>query len=147
RRSGASNLALAGGVCANVKLNQRLHELPAVRSVFVHPGMGDEGLAAGAALLKSYELCKRANLAFETNEIEDVYWGPDYSGSEIEGAIRAEGYAVEGHGNIEERIARLLAEGKIVARFHGRMEYGPRALGNRSILYRTTDRTVNHWLN
>ena len=147
RLSGSPNLALAGGVCANVKLNQRLHELPSVRSVFVHPGMGDEGLAAGAALLKSYELCKRAGLLFETNEIDDVYWGTDYAESEIEDAIRAEGYAIESHRDIEERIANLLAAGKIVARFNGRMEYGPRALGNRSILYQTTDKTVNDWLN
>ena len=147
RLSGSPNLALAGGVCANVKLNQRLHELPSVGSVFVHPGMGDEGLAAGAALLKSYELCKRAGLPFETHEIDDVYWGTDYAESDIEDAIRAEGYTVESHRDIEQRTANLLAAGKIVARFNGGMEYGPRALGNRSILYQTTDKTVNDWLN
>ena len=48
---------------------------------------------------------------------------------------------------LSERIAELLAQGQVVANFDGRMEYGPRALGNRSILYQTTDRSVNDWLN
>ncbi|HEY7317357.1 MAG TPA: carbamoyltransferase C-terminal domain-containing protein [Candidatus Binatia bacterium] len=147
RVSGAQNLALAGGVCANVKLNQRIHDLESVDSLFIHPGMGDEGLAAGAALLKSFELCKRAGSRFDRNEIENVYWGPDYSEIEIERALGSEGYAVVSHDDVEEQVARLLAAGKIVARFNGRMEYGPRALGNRSILYQTTDKSVNDWLN
>jgi carbamoyltransferase len=147
RRAGLSDLALAGGVCANVKLNQRIHDLESVRSIFIHPGMGDEGLAAGAALLKCFELCREARVGFEAQQIDHVYWGPEYSDHEIERAISGEGYQAERHGNIEERIATILASGKIVARFNGRMEYGPRALGNRSILYQTTDRTVNDWLN
>ncbi len=122
-------------------------DLESVGSLFIHPGMGDEGLAAGAALLKCFELCKEARVGFAAKEIDSVYWGPEYSEQDIESAIRGEGYRAERHDNIEERIATLLANGKIVARFSGRMEYGPRALGNRSILYQTTDRTVNDWLN
>jgi carbamoyltransferase len=147
RQVGSSKLALAGGVCANVKLNQRLHNLDSVDSVFIHPGMGDEGLAAGAALLKCFELSKRRGDGFEADLIDNVYWGPEYSEREVEHAITAAGYAVDRQENIEVRIAKLLARGKIVARFNGRMEYGPRALGNRSILYQTTDKSVNDWLN
>jgi carbamoyltransferase len=128
-------------------LNQRLHNLDSVDSAFIHPGMGDEGLAVGAALLKCFELCKRADDGFEADLIDNVYWGPEYSDRDVEYAIRAAGYAVEHQENTEVRIAKLLASGKIVARFNGRMEYGPRALGNRSILYQTTDKTVNDWLN
>jgi carbamoyltransferase len=146
-KTGVPNLALAGGVVANVKLNQQIHNLAAVNSIFIHPGMGDDGLATGAALLKCFELCKEARIGFEAQQIDHVYWGPEYSEYEIEHAISGEGYQAERHGNIEERIATILASGKIVARFSGRMEYGPRALGNRSILYQTTDRTVNDWLN
>jgi carbamoyltransferase len=109
--------------------------------------MGDEGLAVGAALLKSFDLCKQDGSVFETDQIENVYWGPEYAEHAIEQAVSAQGYAAQRHENIEEQIARLLATGKIVARFNGRMEYGPRALGNRSILYQTTDQTVNDWLN
>lgn len=147
RQVGSSNLALAGGVCANVKLNQRLHNLDSVESVFIHPGMGDEGLATGAALFKCFELCKARGDQFDANLIENVYWGSEYSDPDVERAISAEGYALAHHRDIEERIAKLLAGGKIVARFSGRMEYGPRALGNRSILYQTTDKSVNDWLN
>ena len=147
QRSAIADVALAGGVCANVKLNQRLHELSAVHSLFIHPGMGDEGLATGAALFKCFQLCQEAHTPFAWGEIDHVYWGAESSEAEIERAIRAAGYAYEYHPNIAEKIARLLAAGKIVARYDGRMEYGPRALGNRSILYQTIDPTVNHWLN
>ena len=70
-----------------------------------------------------------------------------YSNKEIEKSIKRFGYNYEYYNNIEEKIAQLLSDGKIVARFSGRMEYGPRALGNRSILYHTNDVTVNDWLN
>jgi carbamoyltransferase len=147
RQSGVSDLGLAGGVCANVKLNQRIANLDSVSSIFIHPGMGDEGLATGAALLKCFQLCKRTGEPFAADGIENVYWGPEYSAQEIERAIQAADYAVKYHEDIEQKVASLLAAGKIVARFHGRMEYGPRALGNRSILYQATDTTVNEWLN
>lgn len=144
---GFTDVALAGGVFANVKLNQRIHELGSVKSLFIHPGMGDEGLATGAALLKCFQLCKKTQTPFEFKRIESVYWGPEFSESEIENAIKTAGCPYEYHKNIEEEMACHLADGKIVARFTGRMEYGPRALGNRSILYQTTDQTVNDWLN
>jgi carbamoyltransferase len=147
KRSGLSSVALAGGVFANVKLNHRIHNLDCVKSIFVHPGMGDEGLATGAALLKSFQLCKKTHAPFEFNRIRDVYWGSEFSESEIENVIGATGLLYEYYKNAEEKVARLLAAGKIVARFAGKMEYGPRALGNRSILYQATDPTVNDWLN
>ena len=147
RRSGQSDVALAGGVCANVKLNQRIHHLPAVNSVFIHPGMGDEGLATGAALLKSFQLARTDFGALASKTLEHVYWGPDYTPRDIEHAIHVAGYALAHYHEIEPQVATLLAQGKIVARFNGRMEYGPRALGNRSILYQATDPTVNNWLN
>ena len=142
-----SNIALAGGVFANVKLNQRIHNLDIVKKIFIHPGMGDEGLATGAALFQCFKLCKDHNIPFDFCEIDNVYWGPEYSKKEIEKSIRRFGYNYEYYNNIEEKIAQLLSDGKIVARFSGRMEYGPRALGNRSILYQTNDVTVNDWLN
>jgi carbamoyltransferase len=147
RRSAIADVALAGGVCANVKLNQRLHELSTVRSLFIHPGMGDEGLATGAALFTCFQLCRETHTPFAWGGIDHIYWGAECSEAEIERALRAAAYAYEYHPNIEAQIARLLAAGKIVARCTGRMEYGPRALGNRSILYQTIDPTVNHWLN
>lgn len=132
------DVVLAGGVFANVKLNQRILELDEVDSVYVHPNMGDGGLALGAAL----ELSKS-----KTNRIDNVYFGPEYSEMEIEDALKKSGLVYKRYSNVEEEIAKLLTKNKVIARFNGRMEYGPRALGNRSILYPAKDKTVNDWLN
>lgn len=149
-RSGCGNLAVAGGVFANVKFNQAVRELDNIDSLFVHPGMGDEGLAVGAALAYS-----ATHSSPKSYQLKDVYLGPSYSDAEIERAIAAAIDREEVGGTlefercetIERRVAELLAEGHVVARFDGRMEYGPRALGDRTILYQPTDSTVNHWLN
>jgi carbamoyltransferase len=144
RHTGVANVGLAGGVFANVKLNQRVHELSSVNSIFVHPGMGDEGLAVGAALFMHAR--KAGYRPPET--IKDVYLGADFPSSDVEDAVRTAGLeATELDEPLARRIARLLADGKVVARCAGRMEYGPRALGNRTIMYQTSDPSVNKWLN
>jgi carbamoyltransferase len=141
--TGCCDLALAGGVFANVKFNQRIHALPNVHSVFIHPGMGDEGLAVGAA----FAWGAGPGMAPKSTRLPDVYFGPSYGERDIESAIVEAGlHSVHVH-DIERKIAELLAQGHVVARFNGRMEYGPRALGNRSILYQPTDLSVNDWLN
>ena len=139
RRSSARDVALAGGVFANVKINQRIHEIDGVRRVFVYPAMDDGGLAVGAALLVSHQDGGQA--------LRDVYLGPAYTAPEIEAALRGADLPYRFVPNIEAEAARLLADGFVVARVNGRMEYGPRALGNRSILYTPTDPSVNDWLN
>lgn len=142
QKSGVGNVALAGGVFANVRLNQFIHELDAVDNIFIHPGMGDDGLAFGAALHPF------ANATCPAGEpMEDVYLGPGYSEQRIEAALKSRGLDFEYEENAESRVAELLADGMVVARYDGRMEYGPRALGNRSILYQPTDPSVNDWLN
>lgn len=144
RKSGSGNIALAGGVFANVKLNQRVHELESVDNVFVHPGMGDDGLAVGAALFLDNSLNGFRGL----NVIDDVYLGAEPSEASIDEAVAESGLAVMECPNGPERAtAELLAQGKVVARCAGPMEYGPRALGNRTIMYQTTDPEVNRWLN
>lgn len=147
QKTGVPRVALAGGVVANVKLNQRILALPSVDEIFIHPGMGDDGLGTGAALYKCFQLCKKAQIAFHREPISNVYWGPEYSDKEIEKAIDEFGWTYEYHPHIEKDVARLLANEKIIARFNGRMEYGPRALGNRTIMYQTRDKAVNDWLN
>ncbi len=143
-QTGCGALALAGGIFANVKFNQKIHELSTVDSVFVHPGMGDEGLAVGAALAYG---AKQPGALPAAVPLTDVYLGPSYGDSQIEQAIAAAGLNAEYCPDIESKVAALLAQGAVIARFNGRMEYGPRALGNRSILYQPTDCTVNTWLN
>lgn len=139
--TGIENVSLSGGVAANVKNNQRIFEIPGVKRIFVHPNMGDGGCSVGAALLCS-------NLPhLKSKPIKDVYWGPEYFKEEITDALNEENLFFEEPEDIEKLVAKLIDGGHIVARFCGRMEYGPRALGNRSILYHAKDPNVNQWLN
>jgi carbamoyltransferase len=146
RLTGLRRIAVAGGVFANVKLNQRIHELDEVDSFFVHPAMDDSGLSVGSALA-ALAAQSEADPARLIQRLPNVYFGTAYSDSGIEQAIRGAGYRTQHSPSIHERIAELLAQGYVVARFAGRMEYGPRALGHRSILYQTNDPSVNDWLN
>lgn len=141
-KTGLKNLVVSGGVVANVKTNQRLYEIPGIEKIFVHPAMGDDGCGVGAALL----LTARER-DVQPYPLKDVYLGPGYTDEELESALGEAGLTAERPDNLEERIAQLLVEGNIVARFNGRMEYGPRALGNRSILYHAKDPSINLWLN
>ncbi|NOY53146.1 MAG: carbamoyltransferase [Deltaproteobacteria bacterium] len=143
KQTGIKNVALSGGVVANVKANQRIFEIDGVENIFIHPNMGDGGCCVGAAMA----LYTQETSSLQTERIDDVYWGPEYPEEEMLSAIHQAGLKPERPQNIERRIAELLADGNIVARFNGRMEYGPRALGNRSILYHATDPSVNLWLN
>ena len=140
-KTGVRNLVLSGGVVANVKLNQRLREIEGVDGIFIHPNMGDGGCGTGAALAEF------AGSAPTRERINDVYLGPSYSPEEIEEALRRAQLPFTHYRPIEPKVAMLLAAGKVVARFDGRMEYGPRALGHRSILYHAKEPSVNQWLN
>ena len=139
--TGLRKLVLSGGVVANVKLNQRLREIDGVEQIFIHPNMGDGGCGTGAALL---EFLGRADLGTAPN---DVYFGPEFTDDEIVDALKRAQLPFTQYRPIEPKIALLIASGKVVARFDGRMEYGPRALGNRSILYHAKEPAVNQWLN
>jgi carbamoyltransferase len=146
RKTGLRSIAVAGGVFSNVKFNQRVHELEEVDNFFVHPAMDDSGLAVGGAF---------AALAAEPGmdparllqRLKNVFFGTSYRDDEIQQSIEAFGFDAIFESNITEAVAKLLAAGHVVARFIGRMEYGPRALGHRSILYQTTDPSINDWLN
>ena len=141
------HVVLAGGVFANVKVNQRIAEIPQVRSVFIHPNMGDGGTATGAAYLTWAAISEERGGKFYPREITNVYYGPDYSEAEIKHTIVKSGLPYRYFNDIEKKVACLVSQKKIVGRFHGRMEYGPRALGNRSILADPTDKSINDWLN
>ncbi|MGE3296242.1 MAG: carbamoyltransferase, partial [Porticoccaceae bacterium] len=123
-------LAFAGGGALNVKLNQKIIARPEVRELFVQPASGDAGTAVGAA---SHALAKRG---IQPEPMEHVYLGPGFTTEECRAAC-ARHPAQPVHQVIErmpEQVARLLADGHPVAWFQGRMEFGPRALGARSIL-------------
>jgi carbamoyltransferase len=146
RKTGLRQVVVAGGVFSNVKFNQRIHELEECDRFFVHPAMDDSGLAVGAAFA-DLAAQPAINPSTLVRRLPNVYFGPEYSDAEIEQAISRAGYTSERSENIHQTIAKLLADGHVVARFTGRMEYGPRALGHRSIMYQTTDASINDWLN
>lgn len=141
------NLILTGGVVANVKLNQRIHELGLFDEIIVHPHMGDGGLALGASLRTNHLELERQGKKFVNKRIDHVYFGPDFTNDDIKKSLDNANLKYKRVENIEEELTKLLEKGHVVARFDGRMEYGPRALGNRSILYQATDSSVNDWLN
>jgi len=123
-------LCFAGGVGLNVKLNQRIIDLPYVDELFVQPAASDAGTAIGAA---SYLINENGG---QVEKMEHVYLGPSYSTEECIDAckkhpIKARWERID---QVPKRAAEILAEGNPLAWFQGRMEFGPRALGNRSIL-------------
>ncbi|MCK7548616.1 carbamoyltransferase [Marinobacter koreensis] len=139
-KTGIDTIVLSGGVTANVKLNQRIFEIEGVNHIFVYPNMGDGGCGTGAALYHSWPGGVKPS-------ITSAYMGPEYSEAQIRKALDAEGLAYERPEHLAAEVAKLIHGGEVVARFDGRMEYGPRALGNRSIMYHAREPEVNQWLN
>lgn len=123
-------LVFAGTSAMNIKLNHRLQELPAVQDFFVHPGAGDAGTAIGAA---SYAL---ASEGVKIRPLRNMFLGPRFTKTQCISACRnhREKPQWEELENAPQKAAELLNQGHLVAWFQGRMEFGPRALGNRSIL-------------
>lgn len=135
-------LCAAGGVFANVRLNQKVAGHPKVAGLHIPPHMGDGGLAFGAAAL-----CHRDLTGKRVTPPDHVFLGSQYSDAQVERALAKSALHYARIPAIEETVARLLAEGQVVARFAGRMEYGARALGNRSVLAPATDPLIAVWLN
>lgn len=120
------NLALAGGVALNCKMNKRLMELPEVGELFVQPVANDAGVALGAA-----------QSAFDPTEVSPmstVYWGPEYGTDEIKSYLDDRKIPYRLPDDLAAWTADRLVDGDLVGWFQGRGEMGPRALGNRSIL-------------
>lgn len=136
-------VCVAGGLFGNVRMNQVIRELPEVEDIYVHPGMGDAGQGLGAALGLWAEL----EASPKPSLLRNVYLGPSYDDEEIETALRDAGVPYHRSDDVHAETAKLLAEKFVVARFAGRMEYGPRALGHRTIYFHAADRSVNEWLN
>jgi carbamoyltransferase len=142
------DVALAGGVFANVRVNEEILGLPETRDVFVHPGMTDCGLAVGAALAACVPGTLEVPMARDPEPLRDVYLGPTITEADVDRALQHHALTPEVvTGPLSDAIADLLVQGHVVARAAGRMDYGPRALGNRTILYQPSDRAVNDWLN
>jgi len=130
------NLCFAGGCALNVSLNRKLIDHPLVKRLFVQPAADDSGTPLGAAAQVAVQKGEKIN------PMKHVYLGPSYTNNEIETCLKQSGITYTTHDNIEEVVAELLSQGKVVAWFQGRMEFGPRALGNRSILAHPSERGI-----
>jgi carbamoyltransferase len=131
-RTAEENLCLAGGVLFNSVMNGRILDEGPFRRVFVQPVAGDAGCSLGAAYLTYHQ-----RLGYPRSyRMEHAYFGPSYSSEECAAALRASGLGFETLPDdvLLPRVARLIADGAIVGWFHGRAEFGPRALGSRSFL-------------
>lgn len=149
RKYGINKLAAAGGVFMNVKANMILSQLPCIEELFVLPSCGDEALAMGAAFSTYASMKKESGEPVDIQPLGPLYLGPKYDVDEatIRSAVRSHNVTVERHSDIEGVTADLLADGNVVARFSGRMEWGARALGNRSILARADRSDIVEVLN
>jgi len=131
-QTGLENLCLAGGVALNCVANGTMLRSSLFKRLFVQPAAGDDGAAIGAALQvqkNEYDLTNRMGLPF---------WGPEYEDEEIEKVLQQDNgirwKKNESYDDLAEHVAARIAKGEIIGWFQGRMEFGPRALGNRSIL-------------
>jgi carbamoyltransferase len=144
--TGIRKIACSGGIFMNVKANKLLLELDEVEDMFVFPSCGDETNAVGAAYWVHAQERQRNGQPVDIEPLSDLYWGKQSSNDEIERAISEYQFSnkvrVETPHDIEFRVAELLASGRVVARCSGRMEFGARALGNRSILANPADSNV-----
>lgn len=135
--TGIHRVACGGGVFMNIKANMVLRQSPSVHDIFVFPSCGDESNAIGAAFVAFRDLTNGTDPCLD-NILPSIYLGKEYDDDDVEAAIGAadlpDECRVQRMDDIHEHVGRELAKGKIVARSFGRMEWGARALGNRSIL-------------
>lgn len=128
--TGERFLGVSGGVALNCLMNRRLVAESGFEEIFFQPAAGDGGACIGAALYAYHDLFRGE----DRRTLRDLYLGPDYSDDALEAALRAKLLSYRRSVDIVAEVAERLAAGKIVGWFQGRMEAGPRALGNRSIL-------------
>lgn len=145
-RHGCRHLGLAGGVFANVRLNRVLAETLPLDEIFVVPPMGDDGLVIGGGLQFLLERDGLQTWLAQRRRLGNVYLGGDHD-EQVCAAFSRQPGLVRHAGEPAALSARWLAEGRIGALYTGRMEYGPRALGARSILASPADAVVNQSLN
>jgi carbamoyltransferase len=142
-KTGAENLCMAGGVALNCVLNGHLRDQRIFRDVWVQPAAGDAGTALGAALWIDW----MENGRRREYRMDHAFLGPEYSPAEIERFLLRSKLPFRPLDDVADEVSRLLAEDKVVGWFQGRMEFGPRALGGRSILASPLSASMQQRLN
>jgi carbamoyltransferase len=151
RLTGSNRLCLAGGVALNCVANGKLLRERLFEELFIQPAAGDAGGAVGAALAAHYiYFGNERSVSGSRDEMQGAYLGPEYGGNDIEHVAKRHKAVYHKHENLEElldTVAGLIEQGAVVGWFQGRMEFGPRALGNRSILGDARNRDMQKRLN
>jgi carbamoyltransferase len=142
-KTGCRNLCLAGGVALNSKANGKIAACGVVDKMFVQPAASDDGVALGAALAPFLDKGGR----LPSKAMRHAYLGPAYDDAAVEAALLTSKLRYTKLNDAAETAAELLSRGKIVGWFQGRMEFGPRALGSRSILADARDPEMNAKVN
>lgn len=136
--TGCNNLCMAGGVALNCVANGKIERAKIFKNIFIQPASGDAGGALGAAQAANYIFFQQPRTVIDSEDyMHGSYLGPEFSDLEIELDLKKQKAIVEKSDNFDAlaaKVAALIAEGNVVGWFQGRMEFGPRALGNRSIL-------------
>ncbi len=140
----ARYIGMSGGVFSNVRLNQKVAELPGVDEVFIFPAMGDEGLPVGACI---DWLIRGDKKSLTRTRFKHLYYGQPYSGEELLDAAKKGPFKIELTNDGPRRTAELIHRGSVGAIYCGAMELGPRALGARTIVASPADRGVNDSIN
>jgi carbamoyltransferase len=149
QRTGERHLCLAGGVALNCVANGVLSRSGMFQSLWIQPAAGDAGGALGAALDARVAASGRPHLQAGTDGMQGALLGPSFSEEEIERFLQAQGYPARRCADAElyDAVADELAQGKVIGWFQGRMEFGPRALGARSIIGDPRDATMQRTMN
>ena len=150
KESGERNLCLAGGVALNCVANGKILREKIFDDVWIQPAAGDAGGALGAALFAWYQVLGNERLVDGKGDSQKgSYLGPEFSGDEIELWLKEEKipYARYSDGEAIDRAAAAMADGKVIGWFNGRMEFGPRALGGRSIIGDPRNREMQSTMN
>lgn len=138
RLTNSNNLCLAGGVALNCVANGKIHDQNLFNNIYIQPASGDAGGALGAALAANYMYFQNERICTDSyDNMKGSYLGPYYSNKEVlimNKKYKAASVYHERFESISKEAARLLSEGFVIGWFQGRSEFGPRALGNRSIL-------------
>lgn len=149
-QTGKRYLCLAGGVALNCVANGALKQAGIFDNIWIQPAAGDAGGALGAALFTWYQHLEKPRVADgEHDAMQGAYLGPQYDAATIEALLKEKGAVYEklSEEQLIARTADLIAEGKVIGWFQGRMEYGPRALGARSILGDARNREMQRRMN
>lgn len=149
-KTGIRKIACAGGGFLNVKANRKILSLDDVDDVFFCPAAGDDGLAVGAALKGYFEIALRDGIKPVKEHLKSNYFGSSFTNDQIKDALKNHDMLDKAQyvDDIDDEVGELLATSDmVVARFSGRLEWGPRALGNRSILANPSDPRIVRKIN